>query len=164
MTEVSNPRVQSVPALMKKKKLSKAVLLWLLSASITIRILLKTSLHQSKSKLDYDCHHLRQINHEPTRAKNYLNILLTNVSDCYFASTLGPICPPKISVDCSETSDQLTDDSTELKVSDHLVVYAIAPLDEYKALLPQQRKILVRSVKISNTVAAIRELNMIELL
>ena len=79
---------------------------------------------------------LHQINNQPTRLNNVLDIILTNAPSCYNCSTLPPIGQ-----------------------SDHLTVLASPSEHTYKLTKPPATKIQVRSGKIRNTVAEIRRVN-----
>ncbi|RNA19401.1 RNA-directed DNA polymerase from mobile element jockey, partial [Brachionus plicatilis] len=105
--------------------------------------------------------YLRQINREPTRAAKCLDIILSNAPDCYISDTRNPLGPPTSSSQYFNLADEASTNSenNEPSCSDHRIVLAVAPKHLYSATRPSERKILVRSGQLRDTVAAIRQLD-----
>ena len=79
---------------------------------------------------------LYQINKHPTRGSKCLDLILTNSPKCYNYETWP-----------------------ELGASDHKIVVATAPSTSYRSILPRRECKLVRSGKIEDTVATIRNVD-----
>ena len=107
-----------------------------------------------------DKYHLRQINHDATRGTRCLDIVLTNAPECYISSTRAPLGPPRPNANQDLTHDTGPIEEFEATSSDHEIVVATAPLHLYKSTRPTQRKIMMRSGHIRDTVEAIRQLDM----
>ncbi|RNA28049.1 hypothetical protein BpHYR1_002134 [Brachionus plicatilis] len=105
--------------------------------------------------------YLRQINREPTRTAKCLDIIFSNVPDCYISETRNPLGLTTSSPQYFNLPDEASTNSenNEPSCSDHRIVLAVAPKLLYSATRPSERNILVRSGQLRDTVAAIRKLN-----